>query len=111
MSAVSTPFVGRYRRQQAVIQAHSAGVCVVGATVTPAGSAVGSTSEQTRLAVNEFIRTSGIYCQAVDFDAVTKDPNAPNQLKAEVDSGDHIHPSDTGYEAMADAIDFDALRC
>ena len=97
--------------QQAVAQAHSAGVCVVGATVTPAGSAIGSTAEQTRLAVNEFIRTSGIYDHVVDFDAVTKDPAAPNQLKAEYDSGDHIHPSDAAYEAMAGAIDLEALRC
>jgi lysophospholipase L1-like esterase len=97
--------------QQAVAQAHSAGVCVVGATVTPAGSAADSASEQTRLAVNEFIRTSGIYDHVVDFDAVTKDPAAPNQLRAEFDSGDHIHPSDAAYEAMANAIDLDALRC
>jgi lysophospholipase L1-like esterase len=94
-----------------VAQAHSAGVCVVGATVTPAGSAVGSTSEETRLAVNEFIRTSAIYDHVVDFDAVTKDAAAPNQLRTEFDSGDHIHPNDAAYEAMANAIDLDALRC
>ena len=70
-----------------------------------------STSEQTRLAVNEFIRTSGIYDHVVDFDAVIKDPAAPSQLKTEFDSGDHIHPSDAAYEAMANAIDLDALRC
>ena len=97
--------------QQAVAQAHAAGVCVVGATVTPAGSAVGSTAEQTRLAVNEVIRTSGIYDHVVDFDAVTKDPAAPNRLRAEYDSGDRLHPSDAAYEAMAAAVDLDALRC
>ena len=107
--ASATSLIAGY--QQAVAQAHSAGVCVVGATVTPAGSAVGSTSEQTRLAVNEFIRTSGIYDHVVDFDAVTNDAAAPNQLRTEFDSGDHIHPNDAAYEAMANAIDLDALRC
>ena len=107
--ASATSLIAGY--QQAVAQAHSAGVCVVGATVTPAGSAVGSTSDDTRLAVNEFIRTSGIYDHVVDFDAVTKDAAAPNQLRAEFDSGDHIHPNDAAYEAMANAIDLDALRC
>jgi lysophospholipase L1-like esterase len=107
--ASATSLIAGY--QQAVAQAHSAGVCVVGATVTPAGSAVGSTSEDTRLAVNEFIRTSGIYDHVVDFDAVTKDAAAPNQLRTEFDSGDHIHPNDAAYEAMANAIDLDALRC
>ena len=107
--ASAASIVGGY--QQAVAQAHEAGVCVVGATLTPAGSALGSTAEQTRRAVNEFIRTSGIYDHVVDFDAVTRDPAAPNQLRAEHDSGDHLHPSDAAYEAMANAIDLDALRC
>ncbi|HEU4998312.1 MAG TPA: SGNH/GDSL hydrolase family protein [Lapillicoccus sp.] len=107
--ASAASIVGGY--QQAVAQAHAAGVCVVGATLTPAGSALGSTAEQTRRAVNEFIRTSGIYDHVVDFDAVTRDPAAPNQLRAEHDSGDHLHPSDAAYEAMANAIDLDALRC
>ena len=40
-----------------------------------------------------------------DFDAVTRDPRAPERLRPEFDSGDHIHPNDAGNAAMAEAID------
>ena len=43
--------------------------------------------------------------------APATDAAAPNQLRAEFDSGDHIHPNDAAYEAMANAIDLAALRC
>jgi lysophospholipase L1-like esterase len=41
----------------------------------------------------------------VDFEAATRDPNNPKHLRAEFDPGDHLHPNDAGYQAMADAID------
>ena len=40
-----------------------------------------------------------------DFDAATRDPRAPERLRPELDSGDHIHPNDAGNAAMVDAID------
>jgi lysophospholipase L1-like esterase len=40
-----------------------------------------------------------------DFDAATRDPRQPAQLKPEYDSGDHIHPNDVGNAAIADAVD------
>ena len=30
-------------------------------------------------------------------------------IRAEFDSGDHLHPQDTGYEAMADGVDLGLL--
>ncbi len=30
-------------------------------------------------------------------------------MKAVMDSGDHLHPGDAGYKAMAAAIDLEAL--
>ena len=41
----------------------------------------------------------------IDFDRVLRDPDDPAQLLAQYDSGDHGHPTDQGYEAMADSID------
>jgi hypothetical protein len=61
-------------------------------------------------AVNEWIRTSGAFDAVVDFDAATRDPDKPKALKAEYDSGDHLHPSDAGYDAMAAAVDLAQLR-
>jgi lysophospholipase L1-like esterase len=45
----------------------------------------------------------------VDFDALLRDPARPIRLKTTMDSGDHLHPGDAGYRAMAAAIDLDAL--
>lgn len=97
--------------QQVVAQARAMGVCVIGATITPAGYPSGDPHEQVRLAVNHFIRTSGIFAHVIDFDQAVRDPSSPNQLLPAYDSGDHIHPSDAGYQAMADAINLADLRC
>ncbi|MEJ0004204.1 MAG: SGNH/GDSL hydrolase family protein [Pararobbsia sp.] len=69
---------------------------------TPAG-------EAERLKVNEWIRTAHAFDGVIDFDAATRDPSDPARMKAQFDSGDHLHPSDAGYEAMAQAIDTEAL--
>jgi len=49
--------------------------------------------------------TSAAYDGVIDFDAVTRDPAQPTRFLPLYDSGDHLHPSDAGYRAMADAID------
>jgi lysophospholipase L1-like esterase len=54
--------------------------------------------------VNEWIRTSGDDA-VVDFDAATRDPANPRRPRAEFDPGDHLHPNDAGYRAMAEAVD------
>jgi len=54
--------------------------------------------------VNRWIRTRGAFDGVVDFDAALRDPARPGMLRREFDSGDHIHPSDAGYAAMADAV-------
>lgn len=39
-----------------------------------------------------------------DFDAVLRDPSDPARLRPAYDSGDHLHPNDAGYQAIADSI-------
>src|SRR5207248_1561174 len=65
--------------------------------------------EQQRQAVNQWIRTAGAFDGVVDFDRATADPTEPDRLYPPYDSGDHLHPGDAGYAAMADAIDLDQL--
>jgi lysophospholipase L1-like esterase len=55
--------------------------------------------------VNQWVRKGGAYDWVADFDSVVRDPEHPNRYRAEFDSGDHLHPSDAGYKAMADSID------
>jgi lysophospholipase L1-like esterase len=45
----------------------------------------------------------------IDFDAAARDPNRPAHILAAFDSGDHLHPQDSGYKAMADLIDLKML--
>jgi len=57
-----------------------------------------------RLTVNSYIRTSSDFDGVIDLDAAMRNPADPSKLRAEYDSGDHIHPNDAGNEAMANAV-------
>jgi len=88
-------------------RAHAHGIRVMGGTLTPMRGLWlhNPATEAMRQDVNTWIRTSGRFDAVVDFDAVVRDPEDPARLRPEFDSGDHIHPSDAGNRAMADAID------
>jgi len=94
--------------QQIISRAHAHGLRVYGATITPyVGSNYyhpGPLSEADRQAVNTWIRAAGHFDAVIDFDAVVRDPEHPEQLLPADDCGDHLHPSPAGYKAMADAI-------
>ncbi|MCB9751544.1 MAG: SGNH/GDSL hydrolase family protein [Myxococcales bacterium] len=90
-----------------IARAHARGLLVYGGTLLPYEGAYyySEDGEQVRQAVNEWIRTSGEYDAVIDFDVVTRDPDAPARLLPEYDAGDHLHPSDAGYAAMANAVE------
>jgi len=87
--------------------AHLHGIKIYAATLTPYGGAGYSSDrgEQTRVAVNNWMRDSGVFDGVVDFDKITQDPANPTHFNPAYDSGDHLHPNDAGYKAMADGID------
>ena len=95
---------------QALIRAaHARGIRVIGATILPFKASYEqpadfAAAEAARQAVNHWILTSGQYDAVVDFAAVVADPADPQQLNPAYDSGDHLHPNDAGYRALADAI-------
>ncbi|HYA18183.1 MAG TPA: SGNH/GDSL hydrolase family protein, partial [Bryobacteraceae bacterium] len=97
--------IGAHR--QMIDRAHAHGIKVIGATLTPfEGAAYFSAKGETvRSALNSWIRTSHVYDAVIDFDATTRDPAHPARFKPEYDSGDHLHPNDAGYKAMADSVD------
>jgi lysophospholipase L1-like esterase len=104
--------IGGYR--QLIARAHSRGVRIYGATLTPfdnAGSPYFSAAHEVeRQAVNAWIRTSGEFDAVIDFDKVVRDPNNPSKLLPAFDSGDHLHPNDAGYRAMADSINLKLFK-
>lgn len=89
-----------YRR--VIERAHRSGVRIYGATLTPAS--LPPAREAVRASVNDWIRTSGAFDGVIDFDAALRDGAHPVQLQRRFDSGDHIHPNDDGYAAMAAAV-------
>ncbi|MCW3845109.1 SGNH/GDSL hydrolase family protein [Micromonospora yasonensis] len=96
---------------QIAAQVRAKGLRVTGGTLTPFGGSSNYTEELegVRQAVNEFIRHGGAFDAVADFDIALRDPAAPNRLQAEYDSGDHLHPKDAGYQAMAAVVDLDKL--
>jgi len=98
--------------QQVIDRAHQHGIRVFGATLTPYEGAdyYSLDGEATRQAVNQWIRTGGAFDGVFDFDAAVRDPSHPARFREDYQSGDHLHPSATGYKAMAAAVDISVLR-
>ena len=103
--------------QLIIAQAHAAGLRIYGATLVPFGGSNTryggnygtSAGERQRQALNHWIRTSGAFDAVFDFDRALRDPKDPTRLLPAYDSGDHLHPSDAGYRAMAAAVDLRVL--
>ncbi|WP_443046615.1 SGNH/GDSL hydrolase family protein [Streptomyces sp. NBC_00247] len=87
-------------------QAHARGLRVIGVTLTPFEGIPNFTRsrEAVRQEVNEQIRAGGVFDAYVDFDEVVRDLAAPERIRADYDSGDHLHFNDQGYQALADSI-------
>jgi lysophospholipase L1-like esterase len=97
--------------QQMAARAHSAGIKLIGATLTPFGNetfmanAWNPTREKHRVTLNTWIREGGAFDGVADFDAAVRDPEVPTQMAAKWDCGDGLHQSDQGYCRLADVID------
>lgn len=93
--------------KQIVDRAHEHGLKIFGGTLTPYGGAgyFSDAGEQVREAVNDWIRTSGVFDGVIDFDKITRDPQNPTRFNPAYDAGDHLHPSDAGYKAMGEGVD------
>jgi lysophospholipase L1-like esterase len=96
--------IAAYR--QLIAQAHARQVRIIGATLPPfEGTAIDGyytpAKDALRRQVNQWIRESKEFDAVVDMDALLRDPQQPSRMQARYDSGDHLHPGDAGYEAMA----------
>nr|WP_203694877.1 GDSL-type esterase/lipase family protein [Catellatospora coxensis] len=97
--------------RQLATQARQLGLRVLACTLGPFQGFTSWTpgKENTRLAVNAYLRDSDQFDDVIDVDAVLRDPDASGKLRAAFDSGDHIHPNDAGNEAIAKAVPLDLL--
>jgi len=103
--------IAAYR--QLIAQARAGGVRIIGATLPPFEGALHGTpfdgyyapaKDAVRRAINQWIRDSGEFDAVTDLDAALHDPQHPARLLRRYDSGDHLHPGDAGYEAIAAAV-------
>ncbi|MFF3846396.1 SGNH/GDSL hydrolase family protein [Streptomyces sp. NPDC002328] len=87
------------------------GVRVLGATLLPCGGTARCTPavDAERAAVNVWIRQAGAFDGVLDADRALRDPFAPTRMLPAYDSGDHLHPGDAGYAALAEAVDLRLL--
>lgn len=60
--------------------------------------------DELRCRFNDWLRSSSDFAGCVDFDKAVLDPEKPEAFKPGFDSGDHLHPSEIAYKAMADAV-------
>ncbi|GAB2965334.1 SGNH/GDSL hydrolase family protein [Streptomyces heilongjiangensis] len=99
--------------REIIDRAHAAGICVVGATIGPSKGWYewDPAAEAVRQDVNAFIRTGGEFDAVADFDRVLRSPYDPERMLPFLDNGDHLHPNDTGMQALADAVRLPDLSC
>ncbi len=100
--------------KQLIERAHLRAIKVIASPLTPFENALAGgpnqgyftpEKEAKRLAVNNWIRTSGVFDGLIDFERVVADPAHPSAIAAACDSGDHLHPNDAGYKAMGESVD------
>lgn len=93
--------------QQLITRAHQAGLSFLCSTLTPFQGSGGwsQQGENSRQAINTFIRGAGSGCDGVvDQDTATHDPANPQRYLPAYDAGDHLHPNEAGLQAIANAV-------
>ncbi|MFC3653279.1 SGNH/GDSL hydrolase family protein [Dyella humi] len=98
--------------QATIAQAKASGIKIYLGTITPYNGAsyYDAAGEMKREAVNAFVRSANGADGVLDFDQIVRDPSNPTALLPAYDSGDHLHPNDVGYQAMANSIDLGVLE-
>jgi lysophospholipase L1-like esterase len=93
--------------KQVIARAHQKGIKVFGGLLTPYQGAgyASPAGEQVREALNNWIRTSGAFDGVVDFATPVADPANLLTFNPNYNDRDHLHPNDSGYQIMANAID------
>jgi lysophospholipase L1-like esterase len=103
--AVAAELTAAYGRM--IEGARAGGLRVYGATLLPFGGSFYDAPyrEAARQTVNGWIRSAGRFDAVIDLDAALRDPADPRRLLPAADTGDHLHPNETGHRMMAEAVD------
>jgi lysophospholipase L1-like esterase len=98
--------------EQMIDIAHAKDIRVYGATLLPFGDSFYDADYRQVVwtNVNEWIRSSGRFDAVIDFEAALRDPDNPLHLLPEADTGDHLHPNETGHRMMGEAVDLKLFK-
>lgn len=107
---ISSDLIAAYENM--IDSAHAKDIRVYGATLLPfSGSFYDTPDRQTAWKrVNEWIRNSGRFDAVIDLAAALRDPANPFSLLPVADTGDHLHPNETGHRMIAEAIDLTLFK-
>ncbi len=98
--------------EKLIDRARAKGILVYGATLLPFKDSFYDSefSQSAWKKVNEWIRTSGRFDAVIDLASALADPAKPLNLLPEADTGDHLHPNETGHRKIAEAIDLSLFK-
>ncbi|MFO7445121.1 MAG: SGNH/GDSL hydrolase family protein [Ignavibacteriaceae bacterium] len=104
-AAVAGNLIAAY--EQMIDKAHSMNIKVYGATILPFNNSFYDSDDHEAAwkTVNEWIRNSGRFDAVIDLAEALGDPANPLNLLPEADTGDHLHPNETGHRMIAEAVD------
>jgi lysophospholipase L1-like esterase len=109
-NAIAGALIAAY--EQMIDRAHAEGIRVYGATLFPLGGSFYDTvdRETARKMVNEWIRHSGRFDAVIDLDVALRDTENLLRLLPAADTGDHLHPNETGHRMIAEAVDLTLFK-
>ncbi|MEZ6029671.1 MAG: SGNH/GDSL hydrolase family protein [Hyphomonadaceae bacterium] len=114
MGAAAPPSADDLRAgyRQLIARAHAHGIKVYFATLLPYEGAryFHEAGEAVRQELNAWIRSTDEVDGFIDFDAAMRDAANPRRMKADLQSGDWLHPNDAGYRVMGEAVDLALFR-
>jgi len=106
-SVTAADLIAGFRRL--IAAAHERGIRAVGSTIGPFEAATiapgyyAPAKDAVRRELNAWIRNGREFDGVVDLDSVVRDPQREARLLPAFDRGDHLHPNDSGYAAIAGA--------
>ena len=109
LNTTSKEIISAYKK--IIEEAHKKNLKIYAGTILPVGNWFTWTNEREkdRLEINEWIRNTrkedGGFDYYFDFDKYLKDEHNQTNLADEYDSGDGLHPSSKGHEAIANVIE------
>lgn len=97
---------------QMIDTAHSLGLKIYGATVTPFKESFYYTPEKEacRIAVNNWIRTCGKYDAVIDLEKAICSESDTTIMNENLHDNDHLHPNADGHKAIGSYIDLNLFK-